>query len=78
MTEGEGRAEERHEAVAEQLIDGALVAVDLGKDQLEGAVHQAVDVLRVAAVDQGGEAGDVNEEDSHDLALPSSSVITTV
>ena len=36
-----GRAEEGHESVAEELIDGALVPVDLGQHQLESAVHDS-------------------------------------
>ena len=36
---GERGAEERHEAVAEELVDRALVAVDLGQGGLEEAVE---------------------------------------
>ena len=45
----DGRAEQRHEAVPEELVDCALVAVDLRQHQLEGAVHQRVDVLGIEA-----------------------------
>ena len=34
---GERRAEERHEAVAEELVDRALVAMHLGERDLEEA-----------------------------------------
>ena len=43
----DGRAEQRHDPVAEELVDRALVAVHLGQHQLEGARHEAVDVLGV-------------------------------
>ena len=35
------RAEQGHEAVAEELVDRPLVAVDLGQGQLEEPVEQA-------------------------------------
>ena len=66
---GNGRTEERHEAVAEELVDGPLVAVDLGEHQLEGAVHELVDVLGVEALREGGESRDVHEEHGDELAL---------
>ena len=57
---GDGRAEQRHDPVAEELVDGALVAVHLGEHQLEGAGHQAVDVLGIEAL----EASEVKPETS--------------
>jgi len=65
----DGRAEEGHEAVAQELVHGPLVAVDLGEHQLEGAIHELVDVLRVETLGQCGEARDVHEEDGDELAL---------
>ena len=44
---GDRRAEERHHAVAEELVDGALVRVDGGEDDLEASVHDLVDVLGI-------------------------------
>ena len=53
---GDRGTEERHDAVAEKLIHGALVAVDFGQHELEGPRHEAVDVLRIEAFGEGGEA----------------------
>ena len=66
---GDGGPEERHETVAEELVNGALVAVNLGQHHLEGAVHELVDVLGVETLGERGEAGDVDEEDGDLLAL---------
>ena len=63
------RAEERHEAIAEELVHGALVTVDPGKHQLEGAVHQGGDVLEIQALGQRGETRDIHEEHGDELAL---------
>ena len=66
---GDGRAEQGHEAVAEKLIDGSFVAVDLAEHQLEGSVHEGVGVLGIEPFGQRGEAGDVDEEHGDELAL---------
>ena len=66
---GDGRAEQRHDAVAEELVDRALVAVHLGQHELEGPAHQPVDLLGVEALRQRREARDVHEEHRHLLAL---------
>ena len=47
---GDRRAEERHHAVTEELVDRPLAAVDGREDHLEDAVHDAVDVLGVEAL----------------------------
>jgi hypothetical protein len=39
---GDGRAEQRHDAVAEELVDRALEAVNLGEHQLPSRVVRAV------------------------------------
>ena len=44
---GDGRAEQRHDAVAQELVDRPLVAVHLGEHQLERAPHDAVNVLGI-------------------------------
>jgi hypothetical protein len=62
-------AEERHDAVAEELVHRALVAVDLVQHQLERLVHQHVGVLGVELRGQRREARDVGEQDRHLLAL---------
>ena len=65
----DGRAEERHHAVARVLVDRALEAVDLGGDGLEAAIDDLVDVLGVAPLGQAREPGDVGEEHGDLAAL---------
>jgi hypothetical protein len=64
------RAEEGHHPVAGVLVDRALEAMHLRGDQLEAPVHDPVHVLRVLLLREGGEAGDVGEEDGDLTALP--------
>ena len=66
---GQRGAEERHEAVAEELVDGALVAVDLGQGGLEEAVEEDVHGLRPQPFGQRGGADQVAEEHGDRLAL---------
>ena len=66
---GDGGAEERHDAVAQELVDGALEAVDRAQDDLEDPVHDAVDLLGVQALGHRREAGDVREHHADLLAL---------
>jgi hypothetical protein len=66
---GEGRAEQRHQAVAEELVHGSLVAVDLRQHQLKGVIHDLMDVLGIEVLGQGGERRDIDEEDGDLLAL---------
>ena len=66
---GDRRAEERHDAVAEELVHRAFVPVHLGQHELERARHQRVHVLGVEPRRERGEAGDVHEEDGDLLAL---------
>ena len=66
---GDRRAEERHDAVTEELVDRPLAAVDGREDHLEDAVHDAVDVLGVEALRHCGEAGHVGEHHGDGLAL---------
>ena len=63
------RAEERHHAVARELIHGALVAVHRLHDRLKAAVHDAVQILGIEARRERGEARDVGEQHGHELAL---------
>ena len=66
---GDRRPEQRHQAVAHQPADGALVAVDGVHHHLHGAVQQPLGVLGVEARDQLGRADDVGEQDGDLLAL---------
>ncbi len=58
-------AEEGHEAVAEELVDRALVAVDLREGECEEAVDDPVIFLRASLRRQLGRADDVAEENAH-------------
>ena len=66
---GEGGAEERHEAVAEELVDRALVAVHLGEGGLEEGVHEDVHPLRPEPLGERRGADQVAEEHGDGLAL---------
>lgn len=66
---GDGSPEQRHDAVSRVLIDCSFEAVDLGRDQLEASVHDAVDVLGVELLGQGRKARHVAEEHGHLAAL---------
>jgi hypothetical protein len=46
---GDGRAEQRHDPVAQELVHRALVAVHLGQHELEGPAHELVHLLGVEA-----------------------------
>jgi hypothetical protein len=65
---GNGRSKERHDAVAGELVDGALPAVDGIPHELEGAVHDDMELFRVERAGQLGRALDVHEEDRDLLA----------
>ena len=62
-------AEERHEAIAEELVDGALVAVDLGQRRLEEAVEEVVHGVGPQPFGQRGGPDQVAEEHGDRLAL---------
>jgi hypothetical protein len=62
-------AEECHDAVTEELVHRAFVAVHLGQHDLERVRHQRVDNLGVEPGRECGEAGDVNEQDRDLFAL---------
>jgi hypothetical protein len=66
---GNGGAEERHDAVAQELVDRAFIAVHLTQDQLEGPVHELMHLFGVKSFGNGGEPGDVSEQDGHLLAF---------
>ena len=63
------RAEQRHHAVAQELVDRSLVAVHFGQDDFEGPIHDAVDVLGVEALGHGREARHVGEHHGDALAF---------
>ena len=63
------RAEERHDAVAEELVDRALVAVDLGQHQLEARSMSACTSSGSSRSDSDVKPDDVGEQDRDLLAL---------
>jgi len=66
---GQGGAEEGHDPIAGELVDGPLVAMDLLHQDLEAAVHDLVDLLGIQLLGEGGEGGHIGEEDGDELAL---------
>jgi hypothetical protein len=66
---GERGAEERHRAVAGELVDGPLEAVDALADQAVEAVHDLAPHLAVDALGEIHRALHVGEQDRHLLAL---------
>ena len=66
---GQRRAEQRHEAVAEELVDGALVAMDLGQRQLEESIEQIVHRVGAEPLGQRGRADQVAEQHGDRLPL---------
>ena len=66
---GERRAEERHDPVAHDLVDGALVAVDGLHHALEHRVEELARFLGIAVGEQLHRALEVGEEHRDLLAL---------
>jgi len=66
---GDGGAEEGHDAVAEHVVDRALVAVDGVHHQRDGGVHQPPRLLEVDSFQQLHRAAEVREQRRHLLAL---------
>src|SRR5439155_17416341 len=66
---GNRGAEERHDAIAQELVDGAFVAVHLTQDQLESSVHELMHLFGVDSFGNGGKSGDISEQDGHLLAF---------
>ncbi len=66
---GERRAEQRHDAVAHHLVDGALVAVDGLHHVLEHGIEELARLLGIAVGEQLHRALEVGEEDRDLLAF---------
>ena len=62
-------AEERHDRVADELLDGAAVALELGAHALVVGAQDRLDVLGIQRLGARGEADEVAEDDRDDLAL---------
>ena len=65
----DGGAKQRHDAVAQELVDRALVAMHLAQHQLQRPAHDRVHLLGVQALGQRGGAHHVHEEHRDQLAL---------
>ena len=63
------RPKERHHAVTEELVDCALVTVNRFQDDLEGAVHDCVDVLGIERLGHRRKSRHVREHHGDDLPL---------
>ena len=62
-------AEEGHHGVADELLDRAAEALELGAQAQVVAGEQGADVLGVEPLRAGGEADEIAEHDGHDLPL---------
>ena len=65
----ERRPEERHDAVAEELVHRSLVPVHLLEDELERTVHEGMHLLGVEALGERRRICEVAEEDRDVLAF---------
>src|SRR5207253_8017473 len=61
---GSRRAPDRHDRVADELLDDPAVATDDLRCQLEVAGEGVADVLRVALLGERGKPDEVGEEDA--------------
>src|SRR5213594_618043 len=66
---GDRRPEEGHDAVTRVLVDCSLEAMHLGRDALEAAVDDAVDLFGVELLGEAREPGYVREQHGHLAAL---------
>jgi hypothetical protein len=66
---GDRRAEQRHDAVAEHAVDGALIAMDGIDHQLDHGVEKLLRILHVAAGNHLQRAFDVGKQHRDLLAL---------
>jgi hypothetical protein len=62
-------AEDGHDGVADELLDGAAVPLDHGAHRLVVAGHDRSELLGVHALAHIGGAGHVGEDDRDDLPL---------
>jgi hypothetical protein len=66
---GNGRAEERHNPIAHDLINGPLIAMYRGHHALEHRVEERARLLRIAVSQQLHRAFEIGEEHRDLLAL---------
>ena len=60
-----GRAPDRHDRIADELLDGAAVEVDDLRRGIEVAREELANRLRVAVLRERREADEVGEQDRH-------------
>src|SRR5262249_5329867 len=63
-----GDTEDRHQRVADELLDGPAVPCDHGAGDVVEAAHDAAERFRIELLAQARPAGDVPEQDRDDLA----------
>ena len=63
------RAEHRDDGVADELLDGAAVPLELAPERLVVAAQQRTDILGVEALGARGGADEIDEDSRHDLPL---------
>ncbi len=63
---GDGRTEQRHHRVSEQLVDHPTVGLDVGHEQGKRGVDQALHLFGIAILGERCEPDDVGEHDGHD------------
>ena len=62
-------APDRHHRIADELLDGAAVAADHVRGELEVAGQRVADVLGVTLLGERREADEVGEEDGDEAPL---------
>ena len=63
------RAEQGHDCVSDELLDGAAVALELGAHALVVGAQERRDILGIHRLGSRGKADEVAEDDRDDLAL---------
>ena len=66
---GDGRAEQGHDLVADDLVEPAAEGGDVGDEPLEAAVDEALDLLGVGRLGERGEPDQIGEQDGGEAAL---------
>ena len=66
---GDGRAEQGHDGVADDLVDLTAEGGHVGDEPLEAPVDEVLHVLGVGRLGEGGEPDEVGEQDGGDAAL---------
>ena len=66
---GDGRPEQRHDGVADDLVDLTPEGGDVGDEPFEAAVDEVLHVLGVSRLGESGEPDQVGEQDRGDAPL---------